>query len=143
MGPFASAIIACSETLSARCVQIGSPASRARAYPPSETEYGAWGERPTWIVSVFSSAARLSAAKAARAALGCGQVGKAEEYAERAFEHSPDVVGYRVVRALVHKARGNVGHAITELEKARELAPDDEEASALLAKLRRSSRPQD
>jgi tetratricopeptide (TPR) repeat protein len=78
--------------------------------------------------------------RAARAALECRQVPKAVEYVERAIAHSPDVALHHVTMAMVHQARGNMGHGINELERALELEPSNEEACRLLAKMRRSSK---
>ena len=77
--------------------------------------------------------------RAARAAIECKQLTKAVEYAETALEHSPDVAQYHITMALVHKARGNVGHGINELEKALELESNNDEARKLLATMRRSA----
>lgn len=78
--------------------------------------------------------------RAARAALECRLVPKAIEYVERALEHSPDVALHHVTMAMVHKARGNPGHGINELERALELEPSNEEARKLLATMRRYSK---
>jgi tetratricopeptide (TPR) repeat protein len=76
--------------------------------------------------------------RAARAALKCDQPSKALEYAERAVEHSPEVASYQVTLAMVHRARGNPGHAIKVLEQALGLEPTNQEAGMLLATLRRA-----
>lgn len=79
--------------------------------------------------------------RAARAAIHCKQLTKAVEYAETALAHSPEVAQHHVTMALVHRARGNQGHAIKSLEQAISLEKECEEARKLLASLRRSAGP--
>ena len=76
--------------------------------------------------------------RAARAAIQCEEYTKALEYGERALDHSPEVASHHVTIALVHRGRGNFGHAVKALEKAVELEPKNQEASMLLATLRRA-----
>ena len=78
--------------------------------------------------------------RAARAALMCGQVTTAVEYAETALSHSPDVALHHVTMAMVLDARGNAGLVIHELERALELEPTNNEAKKLLAAMRRTSK---
>ncbi|MCG8592100.1 MAG: DnaJ domain-containing protein [Proteobacteria bacterium] len=79
-------------------------------------------------------------AKAAEMALEVDQESKALEYAERAVERSPDVGRYRVVLAKVHKAKGELGHALKELERALELDPGDHDALGLMKRWKPSRR---
>jgi len=80
--------------------------------------------------------------RAARAAIDCDSLDEALEYAERAVEHSPSVASYHVTLGMVHRARGNPGHAVRAFEKALEIDPRDREASAQTQLLRRArSRP--
>ena len=76
--------------------------------------------------------------RAARTAIDCEQFTKALEYVERALEHSPDVATYYVTLGMLHRARGNPGHAVKALERALELEPKNQEASKLLATTRRT-----
>jgi tetratricopeptide (TPR) repeat protein len=75
--------------------------------------------------------------RAARSALECEELTKALEYAGRAVDHSPDVASHHVALAMVHRARGNPGHAAKSLEKALEIEPRNQEAVRLLAIVRR------
>ena len=75
---------------------------------------------------------------AARAAIDCEEFAKALEYAQRAVDHSPDVAQYHVTLGMVHRGRGNPGHATKSLEKALELEPTNQEASLRLAMVRRA-----
>ncbi|MEZ4218794.1 MAG: DnaJ domain-containing protein [Myxococcota bacterium] len=77
--------------------------------------------------------------RAARAAIQCKQLTKAVEYAETALAHSPDVAQHHVTMALVHRARGNRGHAINALEQALSLDKGHDEGRKLLAVLRRAA----
>ena len=79
-------------------------------------------------------------AKAAEMALEVDQESKALEYAERAVERSPEVGRYRVVLAKVHKAKGELGHALKELERALELDPGDHDALGLMKRWKPSRR---
>jgi curved DNA-binding protein CbpA len=79
-------------------------------------------------------------ARIARLALDLEDVDKARECIERALEHSPEVASYHTTLALVHRASGNRGHAIRELETALKLDPQDSEIRSLIAGLRTSRR---
>lgn len=74
--------------------------------------------------------------RAAGVALQLGELGKAEECARIALEHSPEVAEYHTTMGLLHKAKGEIGHAKNELEQALEIDPDDVQARKALASLR-------
>ena len=78
--------------------------------------------------------------KAARAAIGAGELERAREYVDRALEHSPEVARHHVTLARLHQASGNPGHAIKAVEKALELDREDREASELRAQLASAAR---
>lgn len=78
--------------------------------------------------------------RAARMALELNDTERAREYAERAVEHSPDVARYHTTLGRIYKQLGNKGHALSELEKALELDPGDEEAVKLLGLTKRRPR---
>ncbi len=64
---------------------------------------------------------------------------RAEEYADRLESLLPDNGAHHRIRAMVHKLRGNKGHAVKELNKALELDANDTEARKLMAMLRGGS----
>jgi curved DNA-binding protein CbpA len=74
--------------------------------------------------------------KSAALALQLDRIELAQEYAERAVEHSPEVARYHRTLAGVHRAKGDRGHAIHELEKALKCDSGDEKAQRMLAALR-------
>jgi predicted Zn-dependent protease len=73
---------------------------------------------------------------AAQLSLFVNEPETAQEYAERAREHSPDVGRYRRTLARALYECGDKGHAIRELECAIELDSCDEDAKKLLDKWR-------
>ncbi len=75
--------------------------------------------------------------RAARLALQLHALAQAQEFIDRALEHSSDVGAYHVTLARIHQARGEKGHACKCLEVALELDAADHEARELLKKLRR------
>jgi len=75
-------------------------------------------------------------ARAAKVCLELDEVGKAEIYAQTPLEHSPDIAEYHTAMGLVHRAKGEKGHARKEFEKALELDPDDVQARKMVASLR-------
>jgi tetratricopeptide (TPR) repeat protein len=74
--------------------------------------------------------------RASHVCLQLDEVAKAEVYAQTALEHSPDVAAYHTAMGLVHKAKGEKGHAKKEFERALELDPDDVQARKMVASLR-------
>jgi curved DNA-binding protein CbpA len=74
--------------------------------------------------------------KSAALALQLDRIESAQEYAERAVEHSPEVAGYHRTLARIHQAKGDRGHAIHELEKALKCDSGDEKTLQMLAALR-------
>lgn len=75
-------------------------------------------------------------ARASGVALKLSQLARAEEYARTALEHSPEVAAHHVQMGLVHKARGEIGHARKAFETALELDHEDVQARKALASLR-------
>ena len=75
-------------------------------------------------------------ARAAGVALQLEELGRAELHARTAIEHSPEVAAYHTTLGLVHKAKGEFGHARKELERALELDREDVVARKVLASLR-------
>lgn len=74
--------------------------------------------------------------RASNVCLQLDDIAKAEVYAQTALEHSPEVAEYHTVMGLVHKAKGEKGHARKEFERALELDPDDVQARKMVATLR-------
>ncbi|MDP6979228.1 MAG: DnaJ domain-containing protein [Myxococcota bacterium] len=64
----------------------------------------------------------------------------ADEYADRLATAAPDDGEHHRIRAMVHRLRGNKGHAVSEVNKALELDEIDAEAKKLLHLLRGGSR---
>jgi predicted Zn-dependent protease len=77
---------------------------------------------------------------AAQLALRAKDPALAREFIDRALEHSPDVGRFHRTLALVHRANGDRGHGVKELERAIQLDSSDEEAKALLASWRAKPR---
>ncbi len=74
--------------------------------------------------------------RASKVCLELDDVVKADVYAQTALEHSPEVAAYHTGIGLVHKAKGEMGHARKEFERALELDPDDVQARKMVASLR-------
>jgi len=77
---------------------------------------------------------------AARMGLRMGrELHKARDAAMKAIQLAPRVVGYRVTMARVYLAAGLPKNARREAETALELAPEDRQAKALMAEVRRAA----
>jgi len=80
---------------------------------------------------------------AARVYVALEDAERAHEYCARTLELESDNAVYHVTMAMVHKIRGNKGHAVAELNQALELNSRNQEAhemlEALKIKPRRSS----
>lgn len=78
--------------------------------------------------------------RAARVYILVDQLEEAEQYVRRAIEIEPAAGRFRRTLAAIHQARGNRGHAVSELETALELDSSDAEARKMLGSLKRNGR---
>ena len=78
--------------------------------------------------------------RVARLYLAIGDNERAGEYVGRAIEGDPQESGFRRTLAMVHRAKGLWGHAISELERVLEANSEDTEARRLIQQLKTGSR---